>query len=143
MIIYTSQSSSVVDRGDFLSLSIVNGHAEFSFKLGKRMKPTIISSKFRIDDGNWHKIKVLRKRRIGILQIDKDKPVKTRSPKGGSVLNTDGIIWIGGKQGVPGNVPNRFLQGFDGCIRKVKIFRRKLDLFRQGGNSNLQQCSTN
>ena len=54
-----------------------------------------VLNQFRIDDGNWHKIKVLRKRRIGILQIDKDKPVKTRSPKGGSVLNTDGIIWIG------------------------------------------------
>ena len=53
------------------------------------------------------------------------------------------LTFTGGKQGVPGNVPNRFLQGFDGCIRKVKIFRRKLDLFRQGGNSNLQQCSTN
>ena len=54
------------------------------------------------------------------------------------------LTFVGGKQGVPrGNVPNRFLQGFDGCIRKVKIFRRKLDLFRQGGNSNLQQCSPN
>ena len=47
LIIYTSQSSSAMDRGDFLSLSIVNGHAEFSFKLGKRVKPTIISSKVR------------------------------------------------------------------------------------------------
>ena len=28
-----------------MSLSIVNGHAEFSFKLGKRLTPTIISSK--------------------------------------------------------------------------------------------------
>ena len=45
LIIYTSQSSSVIDRGDFLSLSIVNGHAEFSFKLGKRLKPTKIISK--------------------------------------------------------------------------------------------------
>ena len=44
LVIYTSQSSSVIERGDFLSLSIVNGHAEFSFKLGKRLKPTTISS---------------------------------------------------------------------------------------------------
>ena len=44
LVIYTSQSSSVIERGDFLSLSIVNGHAEFSFKLGKRLQPTTISS---------------------------------------------------------------------------------------------------
>ena len=50
---------------------------------------------FRIDDGRWHRIRILRKRRIGILQVDKNKPVKLRSPKGASVLNTDGIIWIG------------------------------------------------
>ena len=50
---------------------------------------------FRIDDGRWHRIRILRKRRIGILQVDKNKPVKLRSPKGASVLNTDGILWIG------------------------------------------------
>ena len=48
---------------------------------------------------------------------------------------------IGGKHGVPSNLPNRFQPGFNGCIRKFKIYRRKLDLFRQGGNSNLDQCS--
>ena len=42
---------------------------------------------------------------------------------------------------MPSNLPNRFQQGFNGCIRKFKIYRRKLDLFRQGGNSNLDQCS--
>ena len=51
--------------------------------------------KVRVDDGNWHKIRILRKRRIGILQIDRNKPIKAKSPKGGSVLNSDGTIWIG------------------------------------------------
>ena len=51
---------------------------------------------------------------------------------------------IGGKRGVPGNLMNRSsLSGFVGCIKKIKVFRRKLDLFRQGGNSNLQQCNAN
>ena len=52
-------------------------------------------------------------------------------------------IFTGGKQGVPSNLPNTFVDGFSGCIKKLKIFRRKLDLFRQGGNSNLQQCTSN
>ena len=56
------------------------------------------------------------------------------------------IIYLisGGKRGVPGNLINKSsLSGFVGCIKKLKIFRRKLDLFRQGGNSNLQQCNAN
>ena len=49
----------------------------------------------RIDDGRWHKLRVLRKRRIGILQVDKDRPVRGRAEKGATVLNTDGKLWIG------------------------------------------------
>ena len=50
----------------------------------------------RIDDGRWHKIRILRKRRVGILQVDNtEEPVKIRSPKGATILNTDGVIWIG------------------------------------------------
>lgn len=49
----------------------------------------------RVDNGKWHKIRVIRKRRIGVLQIDDDKPVRGRAEKGASVLNTDGKVWIG------------------------------------------------
>ena len=49
----------------------------------------------RVDDGRWHKDRLNRKRRIGVMQVDSTKPLKVRSPKGGSVLNTDGMIWIG------------------------------------------------
>ncbi len=37
----------------------------------------------------------MRKRRIGVLQVDKNRPVRGKSAKGAQVLNTDGYIWIG------------------------------------------------
>ena len=49
----------------------------------------------RVDDGQWHRIRILRKRRIGVLQVDKAKPSRGKSEKGASILNTDGKIWIG------------------------------------------------
>ena len=49
----------------------------------------------RLDDGRWHRIKVMRKRRVGVLQVDKNRPIKGKSAKGSQVLNTDGYLWIG------------------------------------------------
>ena len=49
----------------------------------------------RVDDGHWHKIRIIRKRRFGLIQVDNTPSVKKRSPKGASVLNTDGNIWLG------------------------------------------------
>ena len=40
-------------------------------------------------------MRILRKRRIGILQVDKTKPSRGKSEAGASVLNTDGKIWFG------------------------------------------------
>ena len=49
----------------------------------------------RVDDGKWHRLRILRKRRIGILQVDKTKPSRGKSEAGASILNTDGKVWIG------------------------------------------------
>jgi len=51
--------------------------------------------KTRIDDGRWHRIQILRKRRVGILQVDKNRPVRDLSLQGTGTLNSDGFIWIG------------------------------------------------
>jgi len=36
----------------------------------------------------------------------------------------------GGKPTLPAGLPSHYYRGFNGCIRKVKIFRKKLDLLR-------------
>ena len=107
-------------QGDYLSLTITEGKPELSFNLGKQTRPVRITSKVissilfikcskiailflttdflfqtRIDDGKWHRLRILRKRRIGILQVDKSKPSRGRSEEGASMLNTDGKIWFG------------------------------------------------
>ena len=56
----------------------------------------------RVDDGQWHRVKVLRKRRIGVLQVDKTRPSRGKSEAGASILNTDGKIWIGMLQAISG-----------------------------------------
>lgn len=112
----------------------------------------------RVDDGQWHRIRVLRKRRIGVLQVDKTRPSRGKSEAGASILNTDGKIWIGknnfhtllksiiennclgGKHSLPSGLPTQYYHGYIGCLRNVKVFRRKLDLLRNGDNFNIKLC---
>ena len=49
----------------------------------------------RVDDGRWHKLRVIRKKRTGIIQIDKERPHRGKSARGSTVLNTDGKVWFG------------------------------------------------
>lgn len=127
-------------QGDFLAIAVIDGKAELSFNLGKKTKPVRIKSKMRVDDGQWHRIRILRKRRIGVLQVDKAKPSRGKSEKGASILNTDGKIWIGGKHSLPSGLPTQYYHGFIGCLKNVKVFRRHLDLLRNGDNSNVKVC---
>ena len=51
------------------------------------------------------------------------------------------ISFTGGKPTLPAGLPSHYYKGFVGCVKKIKIFRKKLDLLRhQGDNSNLQFC---
>lgn len=53
------------------------------------------------------------------------------------------IFFSGGKPSLPSGLPSHFYYGFSGCIKRVKVFRKRLDLLRhQGDNSNLQFCET-
>ena len=73
----------------------------------------------RIDDGRWHKLRILRKRRVGIIQVDKDKPERGTAQKGASVLNTDGKVWIGT------NEFGKDLKVADQAFKKMLKWKRK------------------
>ena len=48
---------------------------------------------------------------------------------------------LGGKMsGLPSGLPTQYYHGYIGCLRNVKVFRRKLDLLRNGHNSNVELC---
>merc|ERR1739845_320682 len=96
----------------------------------------MITSEIRVDDGKWHRLRILRKRRIGILQVDKTKPSRGKSEAGASILNTDGKVWIGGKHSLPSGLPTQYYRGFLGCVSAVKIFHNKLNLLRHSDKHN-------
>ncbi len=46
----------------------------------------------------------------------------------------------GGKHTLPSDLPSQYYKGFVGCMRNLKIFRRRVDLLRSGDNSNIRLC---
>uniref|UniRef100_A0A914VPB4 Laminin G domain-containing protein n=1 Tax=Plectus sambesii TaxID=2011161 RepID=A0A914VPB4_9BILA len=63
-----------------------------------------------------------------MLMIDGDEPVSHLSSPGSTELNTDGIVWIGGKDGLPIGLPAAFYQRFVGCLQNVQIDGMDLNL---------------
>ena len=82
-------------KDDFFAVAVADGRPQLSFRLGEDQAVTTIRAKARVDDGRWHKLRVLRKRRVGVLQVDKERPERGRAERGATVLNTDGKLWIG------------------------------------------------
>lgn len=48
-----------------------------------------------MSDGNWHNAVVERKKRLGSIQVDGEKPVRATADQGATILNSNGKLWIG------------------------------------------------
>lgn len=48
-----------------------------------------------MSDGNWHTAVVERKKRLGSITVDGEKPVRVTADPGATILNTNGKLWIG------------------------------------------------
>ena len=48
-----------------------------------------------MSDGEWHVVRITRKRRRALLKVDNHKPVRGKADRGTSVLQTDGNLWLG------------------------------------------------
>jgi len=127
-------------KGDYFVIAMVNGFVEFSYNLGKQKDFVPIRSQLRVDDGKWHVLIVDRKKRLGTLHVDNETPVTGTSNPGATILNTNGLLWIGGSPGLPTGLPTEYYTGFSGCIESVRIDNEKLHLVMNGDN-NVQFCS--
>ena len=48
-----------------------------------------------VSDGEWHTVSVERKKRLGLIHVDDEKPVRVTADPGATILNSNGKLWIG------------------------------------------------
>ncbi|XP_076189691.1 laminin subunit alpha-2 isoform X2 [Aptenodytes patagonicus] len=127
-----------INHADFATVQIKNGLPYFSYDLGSGDTNTMISNK--INDGQWHKIKVTRTKQEGTLIVD-DVSNRTVSPKKADILDVVGMLYVGG---LPINYTTRRIgpvtYSIDGCIRSFKMTESPVDLDNPTSSFNIGKC---
>ncbi|XP_045102495.1 agrin-like isoform X4 [Portunus trituberculatus] len=138
VLVWLNKGSSV--SRDYFALTINEGFVELSFNLGTQQALLVIRSKVRVDDGQWHVLVVHRRKRLGVLRVDNERPVKGLANRGSTTLNTNGKLWIGGSPKMPRGLPPAYYQGFRGCIDSIQVENRDLNLVTHGDSSLVRFC---
>lgn len=127
-----------INHADFATVQLRNGLPYFSYDLGSGDTNTMIPTK--INDGQWHKIKIMRIKQEGILDVD-GASNRTISPKKADILDVVGMLYVGG---LPINYTTRRIgpvtYSIDGCIRNFQMMEAPADLERPTSSYHVGTC---
>ncbi|XP_052821289.1 agrin-like isoform X2 [Mya arenaria] len=130
MLLFQGQGTTLTS--DFLVVAVSAGYVELSYNLGKQGpdNPARVRSGVYVSDGEWHTVYVNRDHREGELQVDKETIVTVTSDAGATQLDTDGMLWLGGRGDLPVGMPVDYTRGFQGCLGYLFIQDKELHLYR-------------
>lgn len=130
-----------INHADFATVQLRNGLPYFSYDLGSGDTNTMIPS--RINDGQWHKIKIMRTKQEGIIYVDGTSN-RTFSPKKADILDVVGMLYVGG---LPVNYTTRRIgpvtYSIDGCIRNFQMTEAPTDLEQPTSSFHVGTCFAN
>ncbi|XP_015782759.1 agrin isoform X2 [Tetranychus urticae] len=113
-------------KGDYLWITLVSGYLEFVFNLGSG--PAYIRYPNQISLNKWYKVKAIRHRRKGTLQIDSGPIISGESKGNFNELNLRGSLHLGG---VPNETTTTWFQsrypGLNGSIQYLHLNGHKWD----------------
>ncbi|XP_053379585.1 agrin-like isoform X3 [Mercenaria mercenaria] len=141
LMIFQGQGPTV---SDYIALVISDGYVELGYNLGKQTINNLLRARSSVfvSDGEWHTVHAERDHRQGSLQVDKEPMITTVSDSGATQLDTDGMLWIGGRSDLPSGLPQDYYKGFKGCLGFVFILDKHLHLYdhRNGLGSIMEFC---
>uniref|UniRef100_A0A2K5P4H9 Laminin subunit alpha-2 n=1 Tax=Cercocebus atys TaxID=9531 RepID=A0A2K5P4H9_CERAT len=130
-----------INHADFATVQLRNGLPYFSYDLGSGDTNTMIPTK--INDGQWHKIKIMRSKQEGILYVD-GASNRTISPRKADILDVVGMLYVGG---LPINYTTRRIgpvtYSIDGCIRNLHMAEAPADLEEPTSSFHVGTCFAN
>ncbi|GMS83831.1 hypothetical protein PENTCL1PPCAC_6006 [Pristionchus entomophagus] len=113
---------------DYFLLFLREGQMHVVMNLGNdaSLKPVNVRG-VRVNDGGWHKVDVKRDFRNTTITVDGRNPLWIVASPGSSELNTDGLVYLGGRY-TPAYSRFQLPGTFVGCIKEVMINDRSLDV---------------
>ncbi|XP_075059154.1 laminin subunit alpha-2 isoform X2 [Mixophyes fleayi] len=130
-----------INHADFATIQIKDGIAHFRYDLGSGDTTTMVPR--RVDDGEWHKINIVRTKQTGYLSVD-GITNSTNSPKKADILDVVGMLYVGG---LPINYTTKrigpVLHSIDGCIRNFRMEEGNTDFNKPTSSFNVGSCFAN
>lgn len=107
--------------GDFLALSLRNGHVEFRYDLGSGA--AILKTPEKIKVGTFHRVTARRFGKDGILKLDDGPDVSSTSPGMMRSLNLVTPIYLGSLPNITHVLSNNtgVRVGFVGCVESLSV----------------------
>ncbi|XP_075453399.1 laminin subunit alpha-2 isoform X2 [Ascaphus truei] len=137
LLFYMARSN----HADFATVQIKEGMAHFRYDLGNGNTSTMVPIK--VNDGQWHKIKIFRTNQIGLLFVD-GTANRTTSPKKADILDVVGMVYVGG---LPINYTTKrigpVLHSINGCIRNFRMTESPTDMNNPTSSFNVGSCFAN
>ncbi|XP_048106035.1 laminin subunit alpha-2 isoform X4 [Alosa alosa] len=131
-----------INHADFATVQLKEGQAHLGFDLGSGN--TSVGVPRTISDGQWHKIRVVRQKQLGILTVDGRFSKQTKSPKKADILDVVGMLYIGG---LPINYTTKrigpVVYSIDACIRNFKMLGTEMDLENPTSSYRVGTCFAN
>lgn len=120
VILYFADEKNV----DHIALSMKDGQIRYSFNSGTG--PGILTSREKYNDGKFHKLKVGRNMKEGLMEIDGQGLLVTESQGRARSINGKPPFYIGGLDGQQADPRARanlggVTDGFLGCIRNIRF----------------------
>ncbi|XP_018411793.1 PREDICTED: laminin subunit alpha-2 [Nanorana parkeri] len=130
-----------INHADFATVQIKDGMAHLRYDLGSGDTTTMVPQK--VNDGEWHKINILRTKQTGSLFVD-GIANSTNSPKKADILDVVGMLYVGG---LPINYTTKrigpVLHSIDGCIRNFRLVEGNTDFNKPTSSYNVGSCFAN
>ncbi|XP_061668188.1 laminin subunit alpha-2 [Syngnathoides biaculeatus] len=109
-----------INHADFVSIQIKDGQVCLGYDLGHGNTSGCVP--FSINDGSWHKIRVVRSKQRALLVVDGRYSKQMISPKKADLLDVVGALYVGG---LPHNYTTKrigpILYSINGCMRHLKM----------------------
>ncbi|XP_053647666.1 pikachurin [Cherax quadricarinatus] len=128
--------------GDSLSLELQDGRLVLRYNLGSGFAQLLYNSSKRLDDGQWHTVRIYRYEREGHLSVDDDEENVVVSPGDLVQLNVDSALYIGGRETFRGSHSGYMAPGLTGCVADLTLATDyHVDLITQAtAGQNIDYC---
>ncbi|CAL4097885.1 unnamed protein product, partial [Meganyctiphanes norvegica] len=128
--------------GDSISLQLQNGRLVLRYNLGSGFAQLSYNESTRLDDGQWHIVRIFRYEREAHLSVDEGVEAVVSSPGDLVQLNVDSSLYIGGRETFRGLSSGHLTPGLSGCIADLTLATDyHVDLITQASaGQNIDYC---